>query len=197
MGVLTESTTSINHPGPIIKVAETQRFGPGEAPTHFDPGDFILTHRHNPMAGLISFGERRRFRAADAVYAHWSHCALVVGNDGAVVEAESMGVRRSPISRYRDDEYHLVSLGPAFSPEGRNRAVEYGEAQVGQAFGYLALVGAALFLLFGLPLRLMRGDHQICSGLVVRALQRGGLMPEADPSLMLPADLAKMYDARP
>jgi hypothetical protein len=43
----------------------------------------------------------------------------------------------------------------------------------------------------------MRGNHQICSGLVVRALQRGGLMPEADPSLMLPADLAKMYDARP
>jgi uncharacterized protein YycO len=178
-------------------MAETQRYGPGEGATQFDPGDFILTHRHNPMAGLISFGEKRRFRRSDGGYAHWSHCALVVGKDGALVEAESTGVRRSPISRYRDDEYHLVRIGPAFPLEGRNRAVEYAEAQVGQAFGYLALVGAALFLLFGLPLRLMRGNHQICSGLVVRALQHGGLMPEADPSLMLPADLAKMYDARP
>jgi hypothetical protein len=178
-------------------VAETQRFGPGEAATQFDPGDFILTHRHNPMAGLISLGERHRFRGADNVYAHWSHCALVVGRDGALVEAEDTGVRRSPISRYRDDEYHLVQLGPGFSLEGRNRAVEYAEAQVGQAFGYLALVGAALFLLFGRPLRLTRASHQICSGLVVRALQHGGLMPEADPSLMLPADLARMYDARP
>jgi hypothetical protein len=174
-------------------VAETERFGPGESATQFDPGDFVLTHRHNPMAGLISLGEKRRFRGADNVYAH---CALVVGRDGALVEAESTGVRRSPISRYKEDEYHLVRLGPAFPPEGRSRAVEYAEAQVGQAFGYLALVGAALFLLFGLPLRLMRGDHQICSGLVVRALQSGGLMPGADPSLILPADLAKMYGAR-
>jgi uncharacterized protein YycO len=182
---------------PPLNAALTERFGPGEAATQFDPGDFILTHRHNPMAGLISFGQKRRFRGRDAAYAHWSHCALVVGEDGALVEAESTGVRRSPISRYKDDEYHLVRLGPAFPPEGRHRAVEYAEAQVGQAFGYLALVGAALFLLFGLPLRLMRGNHQICSGLVVRALQHGGLMPEADPSLMLPADLARMYDARP
>jgi hypothetical protein len=198
MGVLKESTTSINHPGLIDRyVADTQRFGPGETATQFDPGDFILTHRHNPMAGLISLGEKRRFRSDDSPYAHWSHCALVVGNDGAVVEAESTGVRRSPISRYRDDEYHLVRLGPGFPPDGRNRAAAYAEAQVGQAFGYLALAGAALFLLFGVPLRLMRGNHQICSGLVVRALQRGGLMPDAEPSLMLPADLAKMYDVRP
>ena len=178
-------------------MAETQRFGPGEAATEFDAGDFILTHRHNPMAGLISLGEERRFRGPDSDYAHWSHCALVVSQDGAVVEAESTGVRRSPISRYREDEYHLVRLGSAFPPEGRRRAVEYAEAQVGQAFGYLALVGAALFVLLGLPLRLMRGNHQICSGLVVRALQHGGLIPEADPSLMLPADLAKMYNVRP
>src|SRR6202049_5298998 len=118
MGVLAESTTSINHRGLTGReertpMAQTQRFGPGEAATQFDPGDFILTHRHNPMAGLISFGEKRRFRQSDGVYAHWSHCALVVGEDGAVVEAESTGVRRSPISRDRDDEYHLVRIGPA------------------------------------------------------------------------------------
>ena len=177
-------------------MAETQRYGPGEEATEFNPGDFILTHRHNPMAGLISLGEKWRFRGADSVFAHWSHCALVVARDGALVEAESTGVRRSPISRYKDDEYHLVRIGSEFSPEGRQKAVAYTNAQVGQPFGYLALIGAALTLIFGRPVRLTRRNHQICSGLVVIALQKGGLMLGADPLLTLPADLAKMYGAK-
>jgi hypothetical protein len=113
------------------------------------------------------------------------------------VEAESLGVKRSPISKYRSSEYHLVRLGPEFGPEGRQQAASYALAQVGQAFGFLALTGATLFLLFGWPLRLMRRDHQICSGLVVRALQKGGLLLNDDPALMLPANLAEIYDARP
>jgi uncharacterized protein YycO len=180
----------------MTEAAETQRYGPGEEATRFDPGDFILTHRHNPMAGLISLGEKRRFRGADSVFAHWSHCALVVGDDGALVEAESTGVRRSPISRYRDDEYHLVRLAD-FPPDARHEAVAYALAQVGEPFGYLALIGAAISLIAGRPVRLTRRNHQICSGLVVLALQKGGLMPEADPLVMLPADLAKLYEARP
>lgn len=178
-------------------VANVERYAPGETATHFDPGDFILSHRLRPIAGLISFAQKVRFRGADAVYAHWSHCALIVAEDGALVEAESLGVERSPISKYQSREYHLVRLGAEFSPEGRKQAVEYTTAQVGQAFGFLALAGAALFLLFGWPLRLMRRNHQICSGLVVRALQKGGLLQDADPALMLPADLAKIYDVRP
>lgn len=149
------------------------------------------------MAGLISFAQKRRFRGDDAIYAHWSHSALVVGVDGALVEAESAGVRLSPIARYKDDEYHLVRLGPGFSHAARGRAIDYANAQVGMGFGYLAALGATVFLLVGLPLRIARGNHQICSELVVHALQKGGLMQNADPALMLPADLAKLNDARP
>jgi uncharacterized protein YycO len=179
-------------------VPDIERYGPGEGATRFNPGDFILSHRHRPIAGLISFAQKvRRFRGADAVYAHWSHCALIVAEDGALVEAESLGVERSPISKYQSREYHLVRLGSEFGAEGRKQAVAYSTAQVGQAFGFLALTGAALFLMFGWPLRLMRRNHQICSGLVVRALQKGGLLQDADPTLMLPADLAKIYDVRP
>lgn len=178
-------------------MATVERYGPGENATRFDPGDFILAHRHRPIAGLISVAQKFRFRGPDAVYAHWSHCALVVAQDGSLVEAETLGVRRSPISKYQSTEYHLVRIGPEFGPEGRKQAVAYAGAQVGQAFGFLALAGATLFLLFGWPLRLMRRDHQICSGLVVRSLQKGGLLVNADAALMLPADLAKLYDARP
>ena len=148
------------------------------------------------MAWAISLAQTVRFRGPDDVYAHWSHCALIVDEGGALVEAESIGVTRSPISRYTDDEYHLVRLGTQFSAERRRRAVEYTNDQVGQGFGYLAAFGAMMVLLTGRPLRLMRRNHQICSGLVVRALQKGGLLKNADPDLMLPADLAKIYDVR-
>jgi len=177
-------------------VAHVERYGPGETASKFDPGDFILAHRHNPMAWLITLAQKFRFNGPDAVYAHWSHCALIVDEGGALVEAESMGVTRSPISRYTDAEFHLVRLGSEFPKEGRQRAVDYTNAQVGQGFGYIAAFGAMIFLLTGVPLRLMRRKHRICSGLVVRALQQGGLLKGADPDLMLPADLAKIYGAR-
>jgi hypothetical protein len=178
-------------------VAKVERYGPGEGASDCTPGDFILTHRHNPISRLISAGEKRRFHGSDAPYAHWSHCALIVDRDGTLVEAESTGVRRGPISRYKAEEFHLVRLGTEFDPAARRRSVDYANAQVGQSFGYLALAGAAIYLLTGWPLRLMRRNHQICSGLVVRALQRGGLLEGFDPEITLPADLAKMFGARP
>ena len=178
-------------------MATIQRFGPGESATDFVPGDFILAHRQNILGGLISQAQKRRFRGPDAPFAHWTHAAHVVDRDGALVEAEATGVKRNPISRYRSDEYHLVRLGGEFTDEGRERAVRYATQQVGQAFGFLDMLGAGAYLIFGWPLRLMRRDHQICSALVTRALQSGGLVPELDPILTLPADLAKRFDARP
>ena len=116
---------------------------------------------------------------------------------GTLVEAEMMGVKLSPISKYRDDEYHLVRLGAEFSSEGRERSIAFARTQVGHGFGFLDMFGAILYLLFGWQLRLVRRNHEICSSLVVRALQAGGLVPELDPALTLPADLAKLFDIRP
>ena len=109
------------------------------------PGDFILTHRHQVDAWFISWAQRRRFKGAEARFAHWSHAAAIVGEDGALVEAKTFGVTRSPISNYGFDEYHLFRIGPHFTTDGRLRAVAYAEGQVGQAFGYLDMLGACLF----------------------------------------------------
>src|SRR3954470_4904420 len=90
-------------------MAKIERFGPGEEARGMSPGDFILAHRHHVLAGLISLAQKRRFVGADAAYAHWSHCA-VVESDGHVIEAEIHGIVRSPITKYRKDEYHLVRM---------------------------------------------------------------------------------------
>jgi hypothetical protein len=178
-------------------VASVERYGPGEAAAEYEPGDFILTHRSRPIAALISLGQKGRFRGPDSVYARWTHMALIVGRDGTIVEAEALGVVKSPISKYLATEFHLVRLGDEFDAAGRQRAVAYANAQVGVAFGYLALAGVSIYLLTGRPVRLMRRNHQICSELVVQALQAGGLLKDADPALTLPADIAKRFGVRP
>ena len=175
-------------------MARVERYGPGEDARDLVPGDFILAHRRHLIANLISLAQRRRFRGPDAKYAHWSHAAIV-DREATVVEAEIRGIVRSPISKYRSDEYHLVRLGDDLDTAARDRVVAFAERRIGEAFGFLDMFGASLFLLFGWPVRLVRRHHEIYSNLVVRALQEGGLLKELDPALTLPADLAKRFRA--
>jgi hypothetical protein len=113
------------------------------------------------------------------------------------VEAETAGVQLSPLSKYRDSEYHLVTLGDAFTDAGRERAVSYSQARIGDAFGFLVLLSLSIWLVTGLRVRLARADHQICSGLVAHALQEGGQLRGLDATFALPADVAMAIGARP
>ena len=118
----------------------------------------------------------------------------MVETSDSVIEAEIRGVVRSPILKYRDDEYHLVRLDGELDAGSRERVVAYATQQIGEAFGFLDMLGASVYLLFGRPVHMVRRHHEICSSLVVRALQEGGLLKELDPALTLPADLAKRFD---
>lgn len=118
----------------------------------------------------------------------------MIDDDGHVIEAETRGIVRSPITKYRPDEYHVVRLGGRLDARSRSRVTGYARSQIGQAFGFLDMLGASIHLLTGLPLRMVRKHHEICSSLVVRSLQEGGLLEELDPALTLPADLAKRFD---
>ena len=114
-------------------MARVERYGPGEAAAEYEPGDFILTHRSRPIAALISLGQKRRFRGPDSVYAHWTHMALIVERDGTIVEAEALGVVRSPVSKYLAPEFHLVRLGAELAGHGRIQPL--GVQQCGQPDG--------------------------------------------------------------
>lgn len=174
-----------------------ERYGPGEAPEIVRPADFILTHRrHRPMPALIALAQRRRFRGAARAFAHWSHAALVISADGTLVEAEGTGVRRSPLSKYRENEYHLVRMDGRLDDQQRLAATRAAELWVGDAFGYLVMLALTIWLLTGAPVRWVRRDHQICSGLVARALTFGGQRFARDAAFMLPADLAETYRVR-
>ncbi len=87
-----------------MEMARVEEYQKGAGAQVLTPGDFILAHRHHLLAGLISQAQRRRFHGPDAAYAHWSHAAIV-GPDGTLIEAEPNGVVRSPLSKYREDEY--------------------------------------------------------------------------------------------
>jgi hypothetical protein len=168
-----------------------ERYGPGEAATDFQPGDFILTHRRHAVSRLIRVAQKIRGR--ERRYSYWSHAALVVGADGSLVEAETKGVIRRNLSYYRDVEYHLVHLGDSADRRDREQVVAFAESLVGQPFGLLDLFSVGLSLLTGAKVNVSYESHLMCSALVARALERTSAIFGDEPAHMLPADLARYY----
>src|SRR5205823_3187742 len=68
-------------------VARFEHVPPGERTPDPRPGDFILTHGGELFSRLIQIGQQLRYAGADQPYTYWNHSALIVSNDGALVEA--------------------------------------------------------------------------------------------------------------
>lgn len=120
-----------------------------------------------------------------------------MSDDGAIVEAETRGVQRSHLSRYRQVEYHLVRLGDTAGDRDRKQAAAFAERLVGQAFGFGEMIAVSFNILSGRRISFTRKSHLICSALVARALERTDAVFDLDPPDMLPADLAKHYGVKP
>jgi cell wall-associated NlpC family hydrolase len=174
-----------------------ERYGPGQGADSFEPGDFILTHANHWISRLIRFSQKLRMRGARREFTHWSHAAMVVDMDGGLVEAEVRGVQRAHISKYVNVEYHLVRLGDTATADDRAQAVAFALSRIGQPFGFGSMSGIALSLLTGSRVSFWHDSHDICSGLVARALERTWIIFERDPEDMLPSDLAEAYEVRP
>jgi uncharacterized protein YycO len=168
-----------------------ERYEPGKAATDFEPGDFILTHRNHLVSRLIRLAQKIRGR--EKKYSYWSHAAVIVERDGSLVEAETKGVVRSPLSKYELEEYHLVHLGRTADERDRKQVVAFAESLVGQPFGYLDLFSVGLSLLTGAKVNVSYESHLMCSALVARALERTDAIFPDEPAYMLPADLARYY----
>ncbi len=183
---------------PVLE-ASVRRFGPGEAPerTAYRPGDFILTHGASIFSYLIRFGQGIRFWGRDRPYTWWNHAALIVSEEGALVEALGAGVLRTSLTKYTPTEFHLVSIEGVANEHDREQAVRFAEWCVGMPYGYVTIVSIGLSLLTGGKFTFGFDGQAICSGLVARALERTNAIFNRTPSHIMPADLAKYFRVEP
>lgn len=177
------------------RTVDIQRFGPGEAAQSFTRGDFILTHGNKTYDKLIHWAQGLQMRGDDHKYTRWNHAALIIDQDGTIVEANGDGVDQNPISKYTPTEYYLVHI-QADDVE-RDNEVKFGKWAEGQRYGKLTICSVFLSLLFGSTIIFALQGQEICSGLVARALERAGYIFDQDPAHIMPADLAKYFEVEP
>jgi uncharacterized protein YycO len=195
---------------PHLRGFQIRRYGPNdsvstartaaalaEAVPIAQPGDFILTHSAGIYGGLIRFGEALRYWGKDKLFAHWSHAAIFVDEDGNIIEALGSGVQKRNISVYRGTEYVVVHLPPATVPLDRKEVVDFAEFCLNDDYGWMTIVNIGLCLLTGATFSFGIDGQQICSALVARCLERiGEIFPEAEPWHIMPADLAKHFSVQ-
>jgi uncharacterized protein YycO len=157
------------------------------------PGDFFLTVKTSKMFKLISWGQKIRFRGDLARFAKWNHAGLIVGGKGEIVEATHKGVTVGNISQYFDREYIVVT--PKVSTQNDIiQEMQFAYWATGKPYGFVTIVGLAIWSLFGGRFDVSLDGTLICSGLVARALERAGYIFERDPSRVTPADLARHFN---
>lgn len=184
----------------VAKRAEMKRFEPGEAAKEadFEPGDFILTHSNAFVSRIIRWGQSLRFWGKKSKYTWWNHAALIVSQQGDIIEALGAGVEKNKLSKYTPTEYTVVRIHSDLIAAGdRNEVVSFSEWALGQEYGYLTIISIALSLIFGGKFSFFIDGQSICSGLVARALERTKVIFDRSPSHIMPADLAFFFDVEP
>jgi hypothetical protein len=117
-----------------------------------------------------------------------------VGTNGAIVEAGTAGVVLQHLEKYRDVDYHYVTIRS--EPTDRWKAVRFATSRIGSSYSRLAIVGYAASACTWGRIRSQKGGDA-CGSLVARALAFAGESFERNPAEMLPADLAKHYGVMP
>lgn len=158
------------------------------------PGDFILTgvKAQGIVSRAIKLGTKLR-RYPD--YAQrFSHTALVVSVNGDLIEAQAKGVKRTHLSRFKDDDYVIVRTN--CNQQDMNQILKFADSVVNAktSYGFWTFAGLALYCLTGGQLCVQKAGTAICSGLVADALTRAGFIFERPPYANMPADLAVKFD---
>lgn len=159
------------------------------------PGDFILTHGDEWTSRLIRFGQSLRYRGGSAKYTYWNHTALVVDDDGAIVEALGAGVARRSIHDYDPTQYTVVRIDA--SDADRAETAAFARSTIGAPYGWITIASIAISLVTGGKFSFAIDGQLICSGLVARSLERTTLIFRHDPARIMPAELAELFHVDP
>ena len=178
---------------PAATQAEITHHPAGETAADPQIGDFVLTgiKSQGIVSLAIKLGALLRGYPKDA--RRYSHSALVVGTDGAIVEAVKTGVKRNNLSKYEPADYILVRT--KVDQHDADQVVAFADAVVEakESYGFLTFAGLALFCLTGSKLCIQRAGTSICSGFVSDALTRSRFIWPRPPYAMMPADLAVYF----
>lgn len=171
----------------------SQSYAPGDTAHHYQVGDFILCHRKGFASACIRFGQdySPRFRGHRA-YGYWSHAALIVSEQGDLVEALTKGVVRSHISDYAHVEYTLVRVNA--EPLDQQEILRFADKIVGEKYGWSTIFCVGVGLVTGCSFTFGFQGHMICSGLVALAEERAGAYFDRLAEDIVPADLARYYN---
>lgn len=150
------------------------------------PGDLLFTHAHTPLSWAIRLGQSLRFHKD---YSEWSHVALVLSSNGALVEAHSSGIKLANISEYEAAGTKYLHVPVPMDDRDRARVVSFGRSQIGDHYAFLTF-SSLIFNLFS-PGRwgIVLDNSLICSAFAARCLERANYTFPHTPELMVPADL--------
>ncbi|MGA7743282.1 MAG: hypothetical protein WBP56_04520 [Polyangia bacterium] len=185
---------------PLTVQAYVTCFPPGQEAQvrQFQRGDFILTHSNSLLAWLIRLGQSLRYWGENRKYTRWSHAAIIVSDDGQLIEALAEGVVKTRLSDYKPTEYHLVHLdGSIANARDREQAVEFAEHSCHKGYGWTTLVSIGLNLITGWKFTFCVDGQFICSELVARCLERTSVIFNHIPQHISPAELAKHFQVQP
>jgi len=169
-------------------------YGAGETAAKFKPGDYILVSTTGILARFIRFGQFIRYHGKMKPFSHWNHAAMIVDEDGTIVEAVGRGVICGHISEYENVEYYLVNT--KMNAQSRAQAIAACKSFLKDKYGWWTIASIATELLTGIKLQFTNSNTMICSAVVAQSLWAGGVIFDRNPYQMMPADLAAAFDVR-
>ena len=166
----------------------------GTEPAKFNPGDFILVSTTGILAKFIRFGQFIRYHGKMKPFSTWNHAAMIVDEEGTIIEAVGRGVRYAHIDEYKNVEYYLVNT--KLNSQSRNQAVAACKSFIKDKYGWFTIVSIAIELITGIKLQFSLNNSMICSAVVGQSLWAGGVIFNRNPYQMMPADLAAAFNIK-
>jgi hypothetical protein len=166
-------------------------YSAGQEPIKYVPGDFVLVSTTGILAKFIRFGQFFRYHGKMKPFSHWNHAAMIIDEDGTLVEAVGRGVITSNISEYKNVEYYYVST--KLNKQNRDQVIAACKSFIKDKYGFVTIISIALELLTGIKIQFNSNNSMICSAVVAQSLWAGGVIFNRNPYQMMPADLAAAF----
>lgn len=158
-----------------------------------NPGDIVVVHRKGFYSFIIGRGQGMRFNG-EKHYKYWTHVAVIVGDQGEIVEAVWPKVRGNNLIEYQEAgvDFVIADITPWADVRDREQVVAFAKHAVGTEYGMLEAAGLGLWCM-GLPLHTDVGNQLICSALGAEAACRTSIIFPEEPLWMTPAHHAEFF----